>query len=192
MIELLRERTGKQHQELERVLIPIIKNVNTPEKYVRLLELFYGFYYPLEQHIAAHMDISFPGGFERRRKAALLLDDISAISGAHATPPATSTDLPEIADAAQALGVMYVLEGSTLGGQVISQILIRNLTVPELSKSLTFFNGYGTDTQSYWDTFVHYLQGYNGSEEQRQRMLDAAADTFLKFKSWAVRQQDLQ
>lgn len=192
MIELLRERTGSQHQELERVLIPIIKNVNTPEKYVRLLELFYGYYYPLEQHIAAHMDISFPGGFGRRRKAALLLDDISTISGAPATPPVTSTDLPEIADAAQALGVMYVLEGSTLGGQVISQILIRNLQVPELAKSLTFFSGYGTDTQSYWDTFVHYLQGYHGSEEQRQRMLNAAADTFLKFKLWAVQQQRLQ
>jgi heme oxygenase len=192
MIELLRERTGSQHQELERVLIPIIKNVNTPEKYVRLLELFYGYYYPLEQHIAAHMDISFPGGFGRRRKANLLLDDISTISGAPATPPVTNTDLPEIADAAQALGVMYVLEGSTLGGQVISQILMRNLQVPELSKALTFFNGYGTDTQSYWDTFVHYLQGYNGSEEQRQRMLNAAADTFLKFKLWAVQQQGLQ
>ncbi|PWV48230.1 biliverdin-producing heme oxygenase [Chitinophaga sp. S165] len=192
MIELLRERTGKQHQELERVLIPIIKNVNTPEKYVRLLELFYGYYYPLEQHIAAHMDISFPGGFERRRKASLLLDDISTITGAHASPSETSSDLPEITDAAQALGVMYVLEGSTLGGQVICQILIRNLSVPELSKSLTFFNGYGTDTQSYWDTFVHYLQGYHGSEEQRQRMLDAAADTFLKFKLWAVQQQKLQ
>jgi heme oxygenase len=192
MIELLRERTGKQHQELERVLIPIIKNVNTPEKYVRLLELFYGYYYPLEQHIAAHMDISFPGGFDLRRKATLLLDDISAISGAPATSPATSSDLPEITDAAQALGAMYVLEGSTLGGQVICQILIRNLQVPELSKALTFFNGYGTDTQSYWDTFVHYLQGYHGNEEQQQRLLDAAADTFLKFKLWAVQQQRLQ
>ncbi len=69
MIEQLRERTGKQHQELERVLIPSIKAVNTPEAYVQLLQLFYGYYYPLEQHIAAHMDISFPevlGGAERR------------------------------------------------------------------------------------------------------------------------------
>lgn len=192
MIELLRERTGKQHQELERVLIPMIKDVNTPEKYVRLLQLFYGYYYPLEQHIAAHMDLSFPGGFGRRRKAALLLDDISNITGAPATPSATCSELPEIVDAAQALGVMYVLEGSTLGGQVISQILIRNLQVPELSKALTFFNGYGSDTQSFWDTFVHYLQGYHGTEEQQQRLLDAAADTFSKFKLWAIRQPGLQ
>lgn len=191
MIELLRERTGKQHQELERVLIPIIKDVNTPEKYVRLLELFYGYYYPIEQHIAAHTDISFPGGFERRRKASLLLDDISTITGTPATTPPTCTELPEINDAAQALGAMYVLEGSTLGGQVICQILLRNLPSEELPKALTFFNGYGSETQSYWDTFVHYLQGYNGTEDQQQRLLDAAADTFTKFKRWAARRQEL-
>lgn len=189
MIELLRERTGKQHQELERVLIPSIKAANTPAAYIKLLQLFYGYYYPLEQHIAAHMDISFPGGFERRRKASLLLDDIAAISGAPATTPPCCTDIPEITDNAQALGAMYVLEGSTLGGQVICQILMRNLAAPELPKALSFFNGYGTDTQSYWDTFVHYLQGYHGNETQQQRMLEAAATTFERFKLWALQQQ---
>ena len=184
MIELLRERTAKQQQELERVLIPMIKEVDTPEKYVRLLALFYGYYYPLEQHIAAHMDISFPGGFDRRRKASHLLDDIAAISGAPAAEPSLSTDLPEIVDNTQALGAMYVLENLTLNGQLISHLLMRSLQTPELPKAITFFQGYGSDTLSYWDTFVHYVQGYNGTEEQQQRVLDAAAATFLKFKAW--------
>jgi len=188
MIALLRERTGKQHQELERVLIPLIKNVNTPDTYIGLLQLFYGYYYPLEQHIAAHMDISFPGGFERRRKASTLLNDITAISGVQAEIPSLCTDIPAITNTAQALGAMYVLEGSTLGGQVICQILQRNLHVAELPQALSFFNGYGADTQSYWDTFVHYLQGYNGTEAQQQQLLDAAADTFDKFRSWALQQ----
>ncbi|MBW8688049.1 biliverdin-producing heme oxygenase [Chitinophaga rhizophila] len=189
MIELLRERTAKQHQELERVLIPSIKAVNTPESYASLLELFYGYYYPLEQHIAAHMDRTFPGGFELRRKASSILDDIAAIRKAPATQPVCCTDIPEITDNAQALGAMYVLEGSTLGGQVICQMLLRNLQAPELPQALSFFNGYGADTQSYWDTFVHYLQGYNGTEQQQQRMLEAAATTFEKFKLWALSRQ---
>jgi heme oxygenase len=192
MIELLRARTGKQHQELERVLIPMIKDVHTPEAYVRLLQLFYGYYYPLEQHIAAHMDRSFPGGFDGRRKARSILEDIVTISGEPAKDTGSCQDIPEITDTAQALGAMYVLEGSTLGGQVICQILMRNLPTPALTKALTFFNGYGSDTQSYWDTFVHYLQGYHGSEAQQQRMLDAAADTFHKFKLWAVQQKGQQ
>lgn len=191
MIALLRERTGKQHQELERVLIPSIKDVNTPGSYVRLLQLFYGYYYPLEQHIAAHMDISFPGGFERRRKASTLLNDIAAISGEPAVTPALCTDIPDITNTAQALGAMYVLEGSTLGGQVICQILQRNLHVAELPQALSFFNGYGSDTQSYWDTFVHYLQGYHGTEAQQEQLLEAAAATFDKFRTWALQKKEL-
>ncbi|SDE97111.1 biliverdin-producing heme oxygenase [Chitinophaga filiformis] len=185
MIELLRESTAKQQQELERVLIPMIKEVDTPEKYTRLLALFYGYYYPLEQHIAAHTDISFPGGFDRRRKASLLLDDMAAISGEPAAEPPLTTDLPEIIDNAQALGAMYVLENLTLSGQLFSHILVRKLQAPELSRAMTFFQGYGNDTLSYWDTFVHYVQGYHGTEEQQQRVLDAANATFRKFITWA-------
>lgn len=191
MIELLRERTDKQHQELERVLIPILRKANTSEKYIRLLALLYGYYYPLEQHIAAHMDISFPGGFERRRKAPFLLDDIATVSGGPAGIPPLCTDLPEITDHAQALGAMYVLEDLTLDGQLFSQILLRNLQEPRLPKAMTFFQGYGTDTQSYWETFVHYLQGYHGTEEQQQSVLDAATATFGKFKTWASGGQEL-
>lgn len=185
MIELLRESTAEQQQALERVLIPMIKEVNTPDKYIRLLEMLYGYYYPVEQHIAGHMDISFPGGFERRRKAALLLDDIAAISGKPSTEPTFSTDLPEVVDHAQALGAMYVLEHLTLSGQLISHILMRNLQTPELFRAMSFFQGYGSDTLSYWDTFVHYLQGYHGTEEQQQRVQDAANATFRKFIIWA-------
>jgi len=155
-----------------------------------LLALFYGYYYPLEQHIAAHTDISFPGGFDRRRKAILLLDDIAVISGGPAAEPPLCRDLPEIVDNAQALGAMYVLENLTLSGQLFSHILVRNLQTPELPKAITFFQGYGSDTLSYWDTFVHYVQGYHGTEEQQQRVLDAATATFLKFITWASRGLD--
>jgi len=192
MIELLKERTAKQQQELEGVLIPMIKEVNTPEKYVSLLALLYGYYYPLEQHIAGHTDISFPGRFERRRKAPLLLDDITVISGEPAAELPLCTDLPEIVDNAQALGAMYVLENFTMSGPLISQILLHNLQTPELPKAMTFFLAYGSDTVSYWETFAHYVQGYHGTEEQQERVLGTAAATLLKFKTWLSGAQELQ
>lgn len=185
MIEQLRESTAQLHQDLERVLIPVIKQANTPAAYIKLLQLFYGYYYPLEQYIAAHIDTTFPGGFDNRRKASQLLQDIQVMNGAPLDPPATCTDIPVINDNAQALGAMYVLEGSTLGGQVICQIIQRNLQVPEVSQALSFFNGYGDETRAKWDSFVHYLEGYHGDDAQRARLVDAANDTFRKFKAWA-------
>lgn len=185
MIKYLREGTERLHQELEGILIPRIKKTNTPAAYLSLLQLFYGYYYPLEQHIAAHLDTSFPGGFEQRRKASLLLQDMAVIKGAPVEPPALCTDIPAITDSCQALGALYVLEGSTLGGQVISQILSRNLPIPELPKALSFFEGYGANTQTMWDSFVHYLEGYNGTDAQKARLIQSAADTFLQFRKWA-------
>lgn len=185
MIEQLRESTAALHQDLERTLIPVIKHANSPEAYIRLLQLFYGYYYPLEQYIAAHLDTSFPGGFEHRRKAAQLLQDINVINGGPLDPPVTCTNIPVINDNAQALGAMYVLEGSTLGGQVICQIIQRNLPLPEVAQALSFFNGYGEDTRAQWDSFVRYLEGYHGTDEQKQRIVEAAADTFRQFKVWA-------
>jgi heme oxygenase (biliverdin-IX-beta and delta-forming) len=189
MIESLRENTKTLHQELERTLIPVIKHTSTTEQYVHLLQLFYGYYYPLEQHIAAHIGTDMPGSFEQRRKAAWLLQDIAAVTGATPDPAniPTSNDIPEITDTAQALGAMYVLEGSTLGGQVISSILQRNLANPSLP--LAFFAGYGDNTRAMWDSFVHYLDGYRGNETQRLRLLNAAADTFRLFKKWAQANQ---
>ncbi|SEW02454.1 Heme oxygenase [Chitinophaga sp. YR573] len=183
MIKYLRERTETLHQELEQILIPKIKQTNTPAAYISLLQLFYGYYYPLEQHIAAHLDTSFPGGFEQRRKAPLLLQDMGVINGSPVEPPPLCTDIPEITDAGQALGALYVLEVSTPGGQEISQILTHN--VPDVSKALTFFESYGTNTQVMWDSFAHYLDGYNGTDVQKARLIQSAADTFLTFKSWA-------
>jgi heme oxygenase (biliverdin-IX-beta and delta-forming) len=185
MIKYLREETETLHQELEKILIPRIKQTSTPAEYLSLLKLFYGYYYPLEQHIAAHLDTSFPGGFEHRRKASSLLQDMAVINGSPVEAPALCSDIPEITDACQALGALYVLEGSTLGGQVISQILTRNLSIPELPKALSFFEGYGSHTQEMWDSFVHYIDGYNGTDAQKARLLQSAADTFLKFKLWA-------
>jgi heme oxygenase (biliverdin-IX-beta and delta-forming) len=185
MIKFLRESTAALHQELEKVLIPRIKKTSTPAEYIDLLKVFYGYYYPLEQHIAAHLDTSFPGGFENRRKASLLLQDMAFINGTPVENPALCSDIPEITDNSQALGALYVLEGSTLGGQVISQILSRNITTPEMPKALTFFEGYGSNTQTMWESFVHYLDGYNGTDAQKTRLIQAASDTFLKFRLWA-------
>jgi heme oxygenase len=36
-----------------------------------------------------------------------------------------------------------------------------------------------------WDSLEHYLDGYNGTDAQKARLIQSAADTFLRFKSWA-------
>ena len=58
-----------------------------------------------------------------------------------------------------ALGVMYVIEGSSLGGRVI----LKNITAAlghNADSGATYFAGYGAQTGSHWKIFLGALMAY--------------------------------
>ncbi len=92
------------------------------ERYQALLERGFGFYQPLETHFATLK------GFESLKldpvpshKVSLLVKELADLG----TSPQSlaelprCVDLPELNSSTQFLGGMYVLEGATLGGQII-------------------------------------------------------------------------
>lgn len=60
--------------------------------------------------------------------------------------------LPQIVSYPQALGVLYVLEGSTLGFQVVRKRLPANHLA--LTTAGRFLLGYGPETGSHWRSFL--------------------------------------
>jgi heme oxygenase len=48
---------------------------------------------------------------------------------------------------------------------------------------IVFFNGYGAETGKMWTAFQNVINSISG-DDATQQMLDAANDTFLKFKYW--------
>lgn len=78
---------------------------------------------------------------------------------------------------AKALGTMYVLEGSTLGGQVITKNLRRHAFIGD--HNLQFFNHYGSETMNYWRTFLAVLAQANPSLEDE--IVESAKNAFKRF-----------
>jgi len=70
---------------------------------------------------------------------------------------ALSWNFPVIESMAQLIGVLYTLEGSTLGGQHISRCLEKFLGLTQDS-SVCFFNGYGERTQAMWQEFLDFAE----------------------------------
>lgn len=68
-----------------------------------------------------------------------------------APPPPLSLD-----DEAEGLGCLYVIEGSMLGGEYISQAIQKRLGVTEHTGG-QFFNGFSEGTEAAWTTFVDAL-----------------------------------
>lgn len=179
----LKNETKEAHQALEHFLIPRIKGAGTMADYISLLKVFYGYFHPVEHIIDTQGVAEILTDYNGRRKAELLLNDIKAAVPHAETELRECCDLPTIATTAQALGAMYVLEGSTLGGTVIARMLQKGPAAPA-DEMLSFFNGYGADTQARWHAFTLVLNNYATAHNNEAEIIAAAQETFVKFKNW--------
>src|SRR5690349_338224 len=109
----LKEYTADAHVALERKMIPHLRNISSVPDYVRLLDFMLGYYEPLTNLLQQHMPDQLT-----HSPAANLKKDIKQLDPSHKRSGITAAELPEVKSATAALGVLYVVEGSTLGGQI--------------------------------------------------------------------------
>lgn len=194
----LREDTASLHHQIEqnRFARALVAQSMTITQYSAYLKKFYGFIKPLEQQIAnspALPALTASLGMEERWKLPWLEHDLRQLgldeTQLEALPICTA--LPDTSTAAGILGCMYVLEGSTLGGQIIVNKLAQT---PELSAAATdssrYFNSYGADTRSKWGAFRQALLDAAHSEQEEEQIVDAAKSTFLLLDDWIAIRMD--
>ncbi|MFJ4440573.1 biliverdin-producing heme oxygenase [Pseudomonas sp. NPDC089422] len=173
----LREGTRDCHKALE-ARLPFFSPGFDSAAYRRLLQAYYGFHAPLEHHLSAYQG-------PERRKTATLARDLQALKLSEADIDALPLcqALPAIRDEASALGVMYVLEGSTLGGQVLKRAMAERLGIGHDSGA-AFLDVYGPLTGSYWRSFLERLGQASATGPAQAATVQAAIDTFTHFEQW--------
>lgn len=176
----LKEKTQANHQLLEKRLVAQMRSIQSEQDYTALIAFFYSYFGGLEKAIEQHLDQTRFTDYHTRRKAELLANDLNEL-GTASPLLATGNQLPVINNHQQALGALYVIEGSTLGGQIIGKMIAKQL--PALGNhGLSFFNGYGDDTMPMWERFklvINQPENLPGDE-----MIMAANETFLKFSQY--------
>ena len=78
---------------------------------------------------------------------------------------------------------MYVLEGATLGGQIISRHLQTQLGINEKS-GCAFFGSYGQEVGPLWKSFIAVLSKYPKTQAQNEKIVQSACRTFQSFQDW--------
>ena len=184
LTEKLKERTARVHQESEKKMIRALKRIDTTEEYMQMLNWLYGFYAPLEALVYSQLPPELFPDIEKRCRAEFIRWDMKE-SGIPPLPPDICEELPCIDCFSRALGALYVMEGSTLGGRVIASLISRQLGSPQ---SLSFFSGYGAETAFMWQSFKDFLD-QPFTNEEKQEILSAAEETFLTFKNWIDRHE---
>jgi len=176
--EQLKESTQPSHQALEKKMVSMIKNIRTREDYVKFLKLMYGYYAALEKRVQEYVSDVEIG---KRRKAEQLLQDISYFEAA-TTVNDSCNELPPIRSNAEALGAMYVMEGSTMGGSTIAR-MIKGQAGIDGPSGFSFFNGYGEETGKMWEEFKVFLNR-PFDEMEKLNLILTANRTFITFSNW--------
>lgn len=183
-LQRLRDETRIDHDRVERV-VPVMRDDLDVGTYRRILARLYGYHAPLEVRLeapAAHFPESLD--WETRRKCPHLSADLAALgmdAGELARLPRCEV-LPALTNPARVLGCLYVLEGASLGGQVICRHLAE--LAPAIARNRRFFRGYGERTGAMWQAFRRLLVEGASRPADQEAVIAAARDTFQTFAFW--------
>jgi heme oxygenase len=158
--EKLKLATSAHHDELEQLMYvqEIMNKSITLEQYKTLLATNYIIHSTLESklHHALNTEIRNSLNIEHRDKLKALEQDLAEMNIEKEVLDAIDFDfLLNDLNIASSLGAMYVLEGATLGGNVIQKKLRANPAFENLS--LNYYNIYAQNLIPNWLTFVKVL-----------------------------------
>jgi heme oxygenase (biliverdin-IX-beta and delta-forming) len=175
----LKESTQDAHATLERELDLLNPAIRLPD-YCSLLVQFYAYYMPLEASLQRTADRRL---MAERWKCAALADDLRALglssTELRSIAPASVPPLRSVADA---VGAMYVVEGSTLGGMILARHFSARFGLTSRC-GLAFFTCYGERTGEMWQRYLASLAAYDNPRDA-DRVVAAAVSTFESLAAW--------
>jgi heme oxygenase len=179
----IKAETAGHHRRIERQFGILDPHLSLDD-YRLWLERLFGFHSPLEARVDAWAS-ALAVDWDGRRKTPLLRADLSFLG---LDDPAIAElplcrDLPALPDLGSVFGVLYVVEGSTLGGRIIARHLRERLAV-QAGAGASFFSGYGADLDARWQAFRRRLTEAASSPDIEARMVIAARDTFDALGRW--------
>lgn len=172
----LRAGTADLHHAAEAAFNPRHR-LSTMDSYVDLLDRLWALHAGIEAALGVHGPRLFGLELEARRRSPLLGLDLQATARRHprfAPVPFT------YASPAAALGGLYVLEGSTLGGRVLIRLAEASLGVSR-QRGGRFLAGHGSDTGRLWRDFLEALAVIPAGGDAGDQAVAGARRTFAAF-----------
>lgn len=179
LMAALKAATAAHHERTER-LVPALDPALGLDGYAAILARFRAAYAPMEAGLAG---VSWPEGFDAdaRRKVPLLDADLAWLAARGVAVPSVAPVVPPAPHAgtlAAGIGTLYVLEGASLGGQVIVRRLAPRLGVGA-GAGASFYAGYGARTGPMWKAFAAMAEAWGaGAPGEWDAAIASAREAF--------------
>ena len=183
----LRQASHSIHARMQQH--PLLVGLMGPEcsvaTYHAVLTVYAQLYEQLEAGIIDFLNShTVPFDYSTRQKLPQLRDDLiflnqySPIQSNRTVHPIKPLKIKSVGEL---IGVLYPIEGSTLGGQLISRHLKGGLDFSP-DRGARFFNGYGDKTTARWEEFCHFANSIQDNMEQCRAAESATLLTFSLFE----------
>ncbi len=187
----LREQTRAAHVAAEESFA-LEARLASREAYADLLVALRGFYAPVEAALVAAEGwerLTPLLGVDNRCRAAWIDEDLAHLGRDVQGSPSELTP-PVLGSLAQALGCLYVLEGSALGGRVIARLARRALGE---DLPVAFFSSAGrTDLGADWRALQSALDAFGTEHPPVRGAVVAAAEHTFRALTTRLEDQDPQ
>jgi heme oxygenase len=183
IMEQLRTATAAEHAAVER-LVPLMRADVTVDHYRRYLGRMWGIQAPFDALLDEEAaGAALPDAAARRRAATLRADLVALGLGDEAIDRLPLCALPLTCEPASLLGGLYVLEGSTLGGQIIRRHLQRHLGA-ETAVATRYLGAYD-DVPRMWSRFCAAVDAFAlAHPSATPQLVGAAVATFAAVRAW--------
>lgn len=156
------------------------------EDYTKLVERLYGFYAPLDDAIDGIMPkTENAAGYSYAPRSALLAQDMLDLgfsSKSIRMAPRCERAFDLVSKTSLG-GVLYVVEGATLGGARIDRA-VRKLLQREDLYARNYWSWCRSVNQTRWPMTLTYLERLVAEGADANRLKDGAGDTFRLFATW--------
>lgn len=184
VLPVLRKATNAVHERLH--VHPVTSVLVSPSlnkaAYIKALRAFFGFHKAVEA-----TSNTLPAVYDIAHKSHLIESDLTALKAdAASQAPCPAVTLGQSTN--DLLGMMYVVEGSSLGGRVIAKNVAKILGL-NAEFGARFFHGVSPQPAEDWRTFIGVLERHC---TDAMACVDAAVRTFdaLEQHLWHVHNAD--
>lgn len=174
---MLRSATADLHAKVDARFAGIFDG--TSVDYAGFLSAMAAVLFPLERALECASIHRILPDWEDRRRASLLLADLQVLG---ADPP-REVDLPFVGGAARQLGIVYVLEGSRLGGKLLMRRALDH--ADSRVRSATRYLAHGA-TRDLWSTFLVRLESSRAVMSSPDETVAGARAAFTLFSERAA------
>lgn len=189
ILSRIKQETQKYHDAIEQNILGkrLMGGIMTEAEYQLYLKKFYGYHAALEARFRGTTGWEKYGiAIQSREKLPLLYQDLIALGMTEQTirELPVCDIMPTITTLVEAFGALYVMEGSTLGGQIQARQVQKTLGLTA-HHGIAYFSSYGASVGAMWKEFCTALLAISLDYPTAQDTIIAtASETFQTLHRW--------